>query len=55
MNEQRVFVRDDVDLWLLTLTFQLIRAKDQTRLLCEFGANPFTGSCHPLSNTSPKN
>jgi len=39
----------------LTLTFQLIRAKDQTRLPCEFGANPFSGSCHPLSNASPKN
>jgi len=29
---------------LLTLTFKLVQAKDQTRLPCEFGANPFSGS-----------
>jgi len=28
----------------LTLTFQLIRARDQTRLPCEFGTNLFSGS-----------
>jgi len=28
---------------LMTLTFKLIRARDQTHL-CEFGANPFSGS-----------
>ena len=28
----------------LTLTFRLIQARDQTRLPCEFGANPFSGS-----------
>ena len=49
------FVPSDLDLWPLTLTFKVVRAKDQTRLRCEFGANPFSGSCHPLSNTSPKN
>ena len=48
------FVPGDLDLWPLTLTFKLLRAKDQTRLPCEFGANPFRGSCHPLSNMSPK-
>ena len=26
------------------LTFKLVRARDQTRLPCEFGANPFSGS-----------
>jgi len=30
--------------WPLTLTFKLVRARDQTRLPCEFGTNPFTGS-----------
>jgi len=30
--------------WLLTLTFNLVRAKDQTRLPCDFGTNPFSGS-----------
>jgi len=39
-----VFVPGDLDLWHLTLTFKLIRARDQTRLPCEFGANPFSGS-----------
>jgi len=28
----------------LTLTFKLVRARDQTRLPCELGANPFSGS-----------
>ena len=27
----------------MTLTFKLVRARDQTRLPCEFGANPFSG------------
>jgi len=31
-------------LFLVTLTFKLVQAMDQTRLLCEFGANPFSGS-----------
>jgi len=26
------------------LTFKLVRARDQTRLPCEFGTNPFSGS-----------
>jgi len=26
----------------LTLTFKLVRARDQTRLPCEFGTNPFS-------------
>jgi len=30
--------------WLLTLTFKLVRTRDQTRLPCEFGANPLSGS-----------
>jgi len=29
--------------WPVTLTFKLVRARDQARLLCEFGANPFSG------------
>jgi len=37
----------------LTLTFELIRASDQTRLACEFGANPFSGS-RDISYTSKK-
>ena len=49
------FVPGDPDLWLLTLTFKLVPVKDETRLPCEFGANPFSSSCHPLSNTSAKN
>jgi len=28
----------------LTLTFKLVRARDQTRLPCEFSENPFSGS-----------
>ena len=28
----------------VTLTFKLIRARDQTRLLCEFGTNQFSSS-----------
>jgi len=28
----------------LTLTFKLVRVRDQTRLPCEFGANLFSGS-----------
>jgi len=28
----------------LTLTFKLVRARDQTCLLCEFGANTFSRS-----------
>ena len=38
----------------LTLTFKLVRAKDKTRLPCEFGGNPFSGSCHLLWNANPK-
>jgi len=30
--------------WPLTLTFKLIRARNQTRLPCEFGTNLFSGS-----------
>jgi len=39
-----VFVPGDLDLWPLTLTFKLVRARDQTHLPCEFGANPFSVS-----------
>jgi len=28
----------------LTLIYKLVRARAQTRLPCEFGANPFSGS-----------
>jgi len=35
----RFFVPGNLELWPLTLTFKLIRAEDQTRFLCEFGAN----------------
>jgi len=30
--------------WPLTLTFRLVRARDQTRLTCKFGTNPFSRS-----------
>jgi len=30
--------------WPLTLTFKLVRARDQTRLPCEFGAKTFSSS-----------
>ena len=39
-SAQQVFVPDELNLWSLILTF----ARDQTRLSCEFGANPFSGS-----------
>jgi len=29
---------------LVTLTFKLVQVRDQTRLACEFGANPFSGT-----------
>jgi len=47
-SAQRVFVPGDLD--LLTLTFKLVRAKDQTRLFCEFGANLFSGFRKPRSH-----
>ena len=34
------------DLWPLTLTFKLVRARHQTLLPSEFGANPFSRSGH---------
>jgi len=34
----------DLDLWPLTLAFKLVRARDQTCLPCELGANSFSGS-----------
>jgi len=37
----------------LTLTFKLIRARDQTLLPCDFGANPFSGS-GDISHTNKK-
>ena len=37
----------------LTLTFKLVRARDQTRLPCEFGANLFSGS-RDISHTNKK-
>ena len=39
MSAQRDFVSGDLDLSLLTLTFKVVPAKDETRLLCKFGAN----------------
>jgi len=30
--------------WPLTLIFKLVWARDQTRLPCQFGANPFSDS-----------
>jgi len=58
----RKFVPGDLDLRPLTLTFKLVRARDQTCLLCEFGANQFSGSPdisytnkkHKKSQTAPK-
>jgi len=43
----------DLDLWLLTLIFKLLRARDQTRLPCEFHANQFSGS-GDISHTNKK-
>jgi len=40
-------------LWPLTLTLKLILAMDQTRLPCEFVANPFSGS-QDISYTNRK-
>ena len=37
----------------MTLTFKLVRARDQTRLPCEFGTNPFSGS-RDISYTNKK-
>ena len=39
--------------WPLTLTFKLVRARNQTHLLCKFGANPFS-SCGDISYTNKK-
>jgi len=41
-------------LMLLTLTFKLVRARDQTRLSCELGANPFSSS-RDISNQIKSN
>jgi len=43
-DKNAVFVHGDLDLWPLTLTFKLIQARGQTRLPCEVGAIPFSGS-----------
>ena len=47
------FVRGDINLSPVTLKFKLIRARDQTRLDCEFGGNPFNGS-RDISYTNKK-
>jgi len=47
------FVPCDLDLWSLTLTFKLFRARDQARLPYKFGANPFSGS-RDISYTNKK-
>jgi len=49
-----VFVPGDLDICSLTLTFKLVRARDQRRLTCEFGANPFSGS-QDMWGTNKKN
>jgi len=36
--------KNAVFLSLVTVTFKLVRVRDQTHLACEFGANPFIGS-----------
>ena len=51
--ETAVFVPGDLDLWPLTLTFKLTRTRKQTRLPCEFGVNPFSGS-RDISYTNKK-
>jgi len=38
----------------MTLTFKLVRSSDQTRLPCEFGANPFSGFRDRLFHTQTK-
>jgi len=43
----------DLDLWPLTLTFKLVRARDQALLPCVFGANPFSGT-RDISHTNKK-
>jgi len=48
-----VFVFGDLDLWHLTLTFELVRARDQASLPYEFGANRFSGSRY-ISYTNKK-
>jgi len=35
----------------LTLTFKLVRARNQTRLPCELGANPFSGDISHTNKT----
>jgi len=37
-------VTSTFDLWPLTMTLKLVRARDQTRLPHEFGVNPFSSS-----------
>jgi len=49
-----LFVPGDLDPWPLTLTFKLVQARDQTRLPCEFGTNPFSGSRDIFSYTNKK-
>jgi len=39
---------------MVTLTFKLVPARDQTHLLCEFGTNPFSGS-RDISYTNKNN
>jgi len=39
--------------WPWSLTFKLARVRDQTRIPCEFGANPFSGSGN-ISYTNKK-
>jgi len=51
--ENAVFVPGKWWPWSLTLTFKLVRARDQTRLPREFGANPFGGS-RDISYTNKK-
>jgi len=48
-----LFVHGDLDLW--PLTFKLVRAREQTCLPCEFGANAFSGSRDVWVKDSTKN
>jgi len=47
-------VPDDLDLLPLTLTFKLVRARDQTRLPCEFGATQIRSAVPGIFHTRTK-
>jgi len=39
---------------LVTLTFKLVRARDQKHLACKFWTNPFSSSPRDVSHTNKK-